>query len=328
MRRTLAMFAVLALGLHTAQAQFCIQEYKVFNHLDLGITAGSTGIGVEVSSPVGQYLQVRTGVDYMPHFKYRMKFHVQLGDEPTGKYDENHELTTFGKMAELMKDMTGYEPDEQVQMEGRPTMTNFKFLVNILPFQNKKWHFTVGFYAGKSAVARAENVIEDAPTLLAVSMYNNIYDKVLNEEPLFMGLELPPDICEKILSYGTMGLPLGTYRKDIYSEAGELLHSKGDVYRLFPDDKSMVKCKMTANKVRPYIGFGFGNTLSRDKKLNCSFDCGIMYLGKRPHLYTHDGTCLTHEVENYRGSISSYMKLARVMYVYPVVNFRITRTLF
>lgn len=322
------MLMAFTFGLHAAQAQFVTQEYKVFNHLDLGVTAGTTGIGLEVSSPVGQYLQVRSGVDYMPRFSYRMKFGVQLGDEPTGKYDENGELTSFGKMAELMKDMTGYEPDDHVQMSGKPNLTNFKFLVDVLPFRNKKWHFTVGFYAGKNTIARAENVIEDAPTLLAVNMYNNIYDKVLHEEPLFMGLELPPDVCERILSYGTMGMPLGTYRKDIYDEAGALLHSKGDVYKLFPNENSMVKCRMSVNKIRPYIGFGYGNSLSRDKKLNCSFDCGVMYLGKTPHLYTHDGTCLTHEVANYRSSIRDYMNLARSLRVYPVANFRISYRLF
>lgn len=327
MKKTLVLFSFL-LGCSASHAQFTSQEYRILNHVDLGVTAGTTGIGLELSSPMGQYMQVRTGVDYMPRFKYRMKFNIQLGDEPVGKYDSNHELTSFGKMAELMKDMTGYEPDDHVYMEGTPSMTNFKFLVDVLPFRNKKWHFTVGFYAGKDVVARAENVIEDAPTVLAVNIYNNIYDKVVNEEDLFMGLELPPDVCAKIRSYGTMGMSLGTYKQDIYDESGNLIHSKGDTYKLYPNEESMVKSTLSINKVRPYLGFGYGNVLSRYKKVNCSFDCGVMYIGKAPHVYTHDGTCLTHEIENYGANIRGYMNFVKCIRVYPVVNFRIAYRLF
>ena len=328
MKKALSLLVVCFYTSVVAHSQFVTQEYKIFNHIDLGVTAGSTGIGLEASSPVGQYLHVRTGVDYVPQFKYRMKFNIQLGDEPVGKYDSNNQLTSFGKMAELMKDMTGYEPDDHVYMEGTPSMTSFKFLVDVLPFTNKKWHFTVGFYAGKHVVARAENVIEDTPTLVAVNMYNNIYDKVVNEEDLFMGLELPPDVCATIRSYGTMGMSLGSYKRDIFDEAGNLLHSKGDSYKLYPNDECMVKSKLSINKVRPYIGFGYGNVLSRQKKINCSFDCGVMYIGKTPHVYTHDGTCLTHEVENYGRSIREYMNFAKSIRVYPVVNFRIAYRLF
>ena len=321
------VFLCLLCYVSTLQAQFFSEEYRLLNHLDVGVTAGTTGLGLEVSSPVGKFFQVRTGVDHMPKFKYRMDFGIQLGDEPTGKFDANGNLTHFGKLADMLKGFTGYEPDEHVTMVGSPTFTNFKFLVDILPFENKKWHFTLGFYAGRQNVAKAVNDIKDAPTVLAVNIYNNLYDKVLNEEEIFMGLELPPDIAEKFLNYGKMGMVLGNYRHDIKDEMGNIINKEGEPYRMYPNEESMIKSYIKTNKIRPYLGFGYGNTLSRDKKVNCSFDCGIMYLGGI-HVYTHDGTCLSHNVKDYCSSIKSYMNLFNSVNVYPVVNFRIAYRIF
>lgn len=325
--KTILLLCAVFIATTGAKAQFLTKENRVLNHLDLGVNVGSTGIGMELSSPIGNYLRLRTGVDYMPHFKYNMNFGIQLGDDPRGKYDADGNLTRFGRLAEMLKDMTGYEPDDHATLEGTPTFTNFKFLVDILPFQNKNWHFTVGLYAGGQRVAKAENVIGDAPTLLAVNIYNNIYEKVKNEEEIFMGLEFPPDVCEKILSYGTMGMILGSYRHDILDAEGNILHKKGEPYKMFPDNSSMVKSHIKTNKVRPYIGFGYGSSLRRNPKINCSFDCGAMYLGDI-HVYTHDGTCLSHDVMGYSSSIKTYMKLFNNIKVYPVLNFRIAYNLF
>lgn len=308
-------------------AQFTTEEYKILNHVGIGATVGTTGIGLELASPIGQFFQVRTGVNYMPYFKYDMDFGIQLGDEPAGKFDADGNLTHFGKLADMLKGFTGYEPDEHVTMVGSPKFTNFKFLVDVLPFENKKWHFTLGFYAGREKVAKAVNEITDAPTVLAVNIYNNLYDKVLNEEEIFMGLELPPDVAERILNYGKMGMVLGNYRHDIKDETGNIIHKKGEPYRMFPNEESMIKSFIKANKIRPYLGFGYGNTLSRNKKINCSFDCGVMYLGG-VHVYTHDGTCLSHDVKNYCSSIKTYMNIFNNAKVYPVIDFRISYRLF
>ena len=62
MKKALSLLVVCFYTSVVAHSQFVTQEYKIFNHIDLGVTAGSTGIGLEASSPVGQYLHVRTGV--------------------------------------------------------------------------------------------------------------------------------------------------------------------------------------------------------------------------------------------------------------------------
>lgn len=39
----------------------------VFKHMDMSLNVGSTGLGLELASPLGRYLNLRTGFDYMPH---------------------------------------------------------------------------------------------------------------------------------------------------------------------------------------------------------------------------------------------------------------------
>jgi len=63
------------------------KENNVFQHLDLSVTAGTTGIGIEASSPIGEYLQLRAGYDFMPRFTAKMKFDITIGGKPAHQYD-------------------------------------------------------------------------------------------------------------------------------------------------------------------------------------------------------------------------------------------------
>ena len=83
-----------------------------------------------------------------------------------------------------MKGFSGYEVEDHVDMLGKPTMNNFKLLLDIFPFKNNKhWHFTAGFYWGPSQFAKADNTTEAMTSLLAVGIYNRMYEL----SPMIMG---------------------------------------------------------------------------------------------------------------------------------------------
>ena len=163
--------------LGTAQAQDSLQteswfkKNKVFQNLDVSITAGTTGIGIDVASKIGDYVQLRAGYDYMPRFTKSIYFPVEVGGEPAVKYDAqgNREETKFDRMSKLLTSLTGYTVDDEVEMVGKPTVNNFKLLVDVFPFTNKHWHVTAGFYWGPSQFAYAENSTRAMTSLLAVS---------------------------------------------------------------------------------------------------------------------------------------------------------------
>ena len=312
------------------------KEYNIFQHLDISLTAGTTGIGIDVASPVGKYVQLRAGYEFMPRFTKRMEFDLTINGEPAIVYDEQgyKQETTFTQMNDFLYEFTGYDVEDHVDMIGKPTINNFKFLVDVYPFQqNKHWHFTAGFYWGPSRFAYAENAIEFMRTLNAVGIYNQMYDKAVNGEPLIkyegVSLEVPEELNNKILDMGLLGFAVGYFKHDIVDNAGNVIHEAGERYIVEPDARGMVTVTAKSNSFKPYLGFGYGGRMIKNRDdWHVSFDCGAMFWGGTPNLYMHDGINLTEDVENISGQVGTYVDLFSALKVFPVLSFRITKRIF
>lgn len=323
MKKIIAWIA-LACATTTATAQEEKKDFKAFNHLDVGVTLGTTGIGLDVAAPIGDYLQVRTGFEVMPRFEKNMHFNIQ-------SFDLNGQLieTKFDKMADLLESFTGYRADPEVTMIGKPTLWNFKLLFDVFPFRNKHWHFTAGFHWGPSDIAEAVNALEDAPSLVAVNIYNNIYDKIVNGEMIYNGATLGYEQRQSIKANGRLGIHVGDYTHDVLDEEGNAIHQAGDPYRMEPDDNCSVSAKVSVNSFKPYLGFGYGGRLlKKDDRYRVSFDAGLMFWGGTPSIITHDGTNLSKDVENISGKVGDYADFISGFKVFPVLNLRITRRIF
>lgn len=348
MKRIVCMMALSFVGL-SAIAQSSSQyvpvtqywkEHNIFQHLDLSVVAGSTGIGIDVASPVGDYVQLRAGYEFMPRFSKRMSFDLTINGKPARSYDKdgNRQETTFDRMSEFLYEFTGLEVDDHVDMIGKPTMNNLKLLVDVFPFkQNKHWHFTAGFYWGPSRFAYAENSVEAMTSLMSVSIYNRMYDKAVNDEDLFdfsnMGIDVSGSIeaqdliYDKIKSMGPLGFDVGTFKHDMTDDRG-VVHHAGEKYILEPDENCMVHVDAKSNAFKPYFGFGYGGRLVKGRDdWKISFDAGALFWGKTT-LKTHDGVDLAADLDNINGKIGSYVKLYKAFVVYPVLSLRITKTLF
>ena len=296
---------------------------NLFNHLDLSVDLGTTGIGVDVATPVGDYVQLRTGFNFMPKFHHNMSFDVQVGDPD--KQDDSQAKAKFERLANMLEGFTGYRVDNRIDMIGEPTFYNFNLLADVFPFKNdKRWHFTAGFSLGPSKIAKAYNTTEDMPSLMAVAIYNNMYDKISSGEGIIFNIgdyNIPifndPELEDRILNYGRMGIHVGDMRAD------------QTAYMMEPDENNMVRTTIKVNSFKPYLGFGYNNRLLKnDDKYNISFDCGVLIWGGTPQILTHDGTDLAKEVKNIRGKVGDYVDLIKVFKVYPVLQIRVTRRLF
>jgi len=312
------------------------KEHNIFQHLDISLTAGTTGIGIDVASPIGKYVQVRAGYEFMPRFKKRMEFDLTINGKPAKAYDKDgyRQETTFDRMKDFLYEFTGYDVEDHVDMIGKPTINNFKFLVDVYPFQrNKHWHFTAGFYLGPSRFAYAENAIESMQTLSAVGIYNEMYNKAFNGEPLIkyedVSLEVPQQLNNKIKSMGRLGFAVGYFKHDMVDESGTVIYKAGDRYIVEPDDRGMVTATAKSSSFKPYLGFGYGGRLVKGRDdWHVSFDCGAMFWGGTPDLYMHDGINLTKDVENVSGKVGTYVDLFSALKVFPVLSFRITKRIF
>ena len=348
------------------------KEHNIFQHLDVSVTTGTTGIGIDVASPVTEWAQVRAGYEFMPRFTKRMKFDLTIGGRPARSYDAdgNRQETTFDRMSEFLYQFTGYDVEDHVDMIGKPTINNFKFLVDVFPFkQNRHWHFTAGFYWGPSQFAFAENAIESSVSLVSVGIYNRMYEKALNDEPLIdlaslgiSGTSYSPEYIEKIykkiIAFGRLGFAVGEFNgafgvdnKGLYhaissdhysiSETGEVifddemkatyktLYAPGDAYIVEPDDRGIVSVSAKSNSFKPYLGFGYGGRLIKNRDdWKISFDCGAMFWGGTPDVYVNDGINLTKDVKNVKGQVGNYVDIFNAFKVFPVLSLRISKTIF
>ena len=305
---------------------------RPFNHLDLGLTAGSTGIGLELATPINKWMQVRTGFSYMPNIHPIVNFGVQVGDDPTTSQSK------FEKMSDLLEGMVGHEVKNSIDMEGDPNFYHWNVMVDFFPFKNNRhWHITAGFFLGPSTVATAYNTTEDMTSLIAVDMYNNMYEYFTNEtyidQPIYGEMFIDPEIGDrmkaKLERYGRMGMPMGKYKHDITDAEGNIIHAKGDPYIMMPDENSMVRAKIKVNSFKPYLGVGYKGKLSKkDDRLHIAFDGGVMMWGGTPSLITHDGTDLINDVVDVPGKIGKYCDAISSFKVYPVLNLRLIYRLY
>ena len=329
MKKILFSFALAVVTL-TSQAQ------NMFNHLDLGVTLGTTGIGLDAAMPVGDYVKLRTGFEVMPRFNYDMNFGVESFDGTGTSIDQS----TFNRMADVLYGLTGFKVDQNVTMKGKPTMWNFKFMVDVYPFKNNKhWHFTAGFHWGPSKIAEAVNAQEDSPSLFAVGMYNHIYDVAyadwvldiptpLIETETTGAVYMDPSMEKTILSMGRMGIPIGKYSHDMTDAQGNV-HKQGETYYMLPNENSMVTVEARTNSFKPYLGVGYeGRLIKGNDNYKIGFDAGLMFWGGTPSIITHDGMDLANDVEDINGKVGDYVKLIKGVKVFPVLNLRITRTIF
>ncbi len=374
MNRFLTIFASVILGssmlcnagdsIPQAQAK---HKMNLFNHLDLGVTLGTTGIGVDVAMPIGDFVKVRTGVAYMPPISVPMHFDL-MNYKPSGS---SISTSTFDKAQNLMEKLAGFEVNRNVTVNGKPDMFTFKLLADVYPFRNNKhWHFTAGFYLGPKKVARAVNAMKEMPTLVSVGIYNGLYDYIMNtdfvEEPLYGDIYIDPDkgdaLKEKFSEYGRIGVHMGEFvDRYITDENGNAIKDANGnpqhaPFLLEPYKDGTVWAEALVNVFRPYIGFGYGGFIDKAKRLNMSFDCGAMFWGGAPRMMSYEriveyktvittdeyGSQSSHkekivtyrdidlarDVQNVQGKAGDYLKIAKQMKVYPVLNFRISYAIF
>ena len=247
------------------------QDY--FNHMNLGVNVSSTGIGADIALPVGDYVRVRAGFTYMPKFNINSNFKVDF----TGNVSEDK----FRRMKDMMSYVTGEPMKDNIDMKMSPTWTQFKFLIDVMPFKNNKhWSLTLGFFAGPSAIGEAVNDPTDCATLVGINMYNNMYIKACKGEPLFRyedsnGKYHSLDVgglSDHLIEARMMGAPMGTF-------------ADGSKAIMVPNRYNQAEAEMTISKFRPYLGLGYNTFLSKNGKWRMDVDAGVMFLGGSPHVY-------------------------------------------
>ena len=273
-------------------------------HLEVSLTAGTSGFGLDVAVPVCTFMQVRLGYDYMPPFKAQFKMNLAGGGQAARQYNAqgNRIKTPYNRIQQYMYEQTGMEMDDRISLTGRLTMHNMKALVDIYPLKyNKHWHLTAGIYYGPAEFAKAEDASESQTTLSLIADYNQTYEEASDNDA--------------IKGYGRVTLYPG-------DKGGKLCLVD------FADDGS-VKISARSSAIKPYFGVGYTGRLvgSRDD-WKVSAELGVWVWGGTPELRMHDGTDLSNGVTNIPGALGDYVSIIKALKVYPVLNVRFAKTIF
>lgn len=323
--RLLLLFSLLCCASLAASAQFAdklslwCEKNKVANHLDASFTLGTAGIGLELQTPVTEWARLRAGVEWIPSFKLPLNFDL-------ASLSDNGESTDVSHIQEMVKDMMGLDMHDNITMDAKPNMLNFKLLVDVFPFRNNRhWHFTAGFYLGSPVVGRAKNSGADTQTLVGVNIYNRAYRYFTSPDfdpfnvPVGNGYYLDPELAleyhDKFERYGSVGINIGDFKD-------------GKPYLMQPTKDGRVAAKAVTNNFRPYLGFGYSSTVDRARRLSLGFEAGVLFWGGAPEIILHDGVNMNKDLENVRGKVGDYLDFMKALPVYPVVSFKLSYNLF
>lgn len=290
-----------------------MKERNILDHLTVGGTLGSTGLGLEVSAPVTRWTNVRIGFEGIPSFHIPLDFHIT-------SYTDGKVSNNFDKIQQLMEKVTDERLEEEVRVIAKPRVMQFKLLVDIFPLQNNRhWHVTAGFYLGGKTIGTAINDKTATSSLVAMNIYNRLYHRLehfdYQNEPIFGDVYLTKERYDQIMSYGTLGVHIGDYKN-------------GTPYYMTPAMNGTMNARARVNVFRPYLGVGYSGTVDKAKRLSLGCDVGALFWGGAPQVILNDGTNMNKELINVRGKVGDYLKIIKALPVYPVVQFKISYQLF
>lgn len=275
-----------------------------FKHLELSLTAGTTGVGLDVAIPLCRFMQIRLGYDYMPSFKKQFSMNLAGGGQAARQYNAqgNRIRTPFDRIQQFMFEETGTDIDDHILLTGKLTMHNMKAFVDIYPLRyNKHWHITAGVYYGPEEFAKTESTIESQTTLSMMDSYNTMCEEAGASDP--------------IKSYGRLALYPGD--------------RNGKPCLVDPADDGTVRISVRSNAIKPYFGFGYtGRLVGTRDDWKVSAELGVLFWGGTPSQRMHDGTDLSQNMKNIPGALGDYVGIIKAMKVYPVLNVRFAKTIF
>lgn len=143
-------FLVIIAALLAAGTGVSAQDNNLFDHLGVSVGVGSTGITLDLSTHVTDYVGIRAGVDIMPKFKYATDIDIDDSNRYQLAYDTWRQWYMLNNPTSTPPELR--VPDE-VDVEGKLNNTTGHLLVDVFPFGSKlALHFTVGAYMGPKDV--------------------------------------------------------------------------------------------------------------------------------------------------------------------------------
>ena len=136
MKKFLLLCGVALLGMSHASAQ---EFYGLGNRVGISVGAGLTGITIDAATCLTPYVGVRAGVDYFPNVKVNTELDLEVG-----------------QYANAYEEFTSNTLPDQIDVQGKTSMTTGHILFDIHPFKTG-FRITAGAYFGGSKIISVYN---------------------------------------------------------------------------------------------------------------------------------------------------------------------------
>ena len=98
MKKIIFLWAILSIAMMCSPVS-AQKELGIFNSLSVGVSAGTTGIGIDVATPVTPHFAIRGGVSFMPGISFDTDVDVDLKNPELGEQTSSLDLTGNMKRA-------------------------------------------------------------------------------------------------------------------------------------------------------------------------------------------------------------------------------------
>jgi hypothetical protein len=176
MKKLFAIAGALLLSMST----YAQNDNNVFTHFGGSIGLGTTGITIDLSTNITDYVGVRAGIDYMPKYKYATDVSITGLNEKQGQYNAI-------RNANPQLNLPAVTFPNKVDIEGKLNNTTGHLLFDFYPGKKIDWHLTLGAYFGPSEVLSVYTTNDNQ--LLGVYQYNNSAARTMAGFPK-IGVEL------------------------------------------------------------------------------------------------------------------------------------------
>lgn len=233
---------------------------EAFKSLAVGAEIGTTGVGIEVATPiVPDLLVLKAGVNIFGLSVNPDPINLNgLGRDLNSQIDDvNGQLSTLEAYDIHDKINTRFSDNLALNASAKINMTALKALLEVYPFQNSSFHITGGAYIGVSG-----------PSLLSADVYTDAkfwsdYKSLRSEV--------------NALNQKYQGAP-GFEPQEIEDLKVNVLDKTLQIKE--KDGKGYMNGRLDIWTVRPYLGVGFGRSLPKNR-FGVQFDLGCLYYGTK-----------------------------------------------
>lgn len=276
------------------------------SHLGVGLEAGTTGWGVNLSVPLfSNHLYLTAGVNF-PNLSVKQDIGFSADEANEKLHEMNQKIDRFNQtFLNAGLSHVDYLNDKiTVDASMKLNMQTYKVLLELYPSSHRVFHFTAGVFIGKDEFldtwgridARSWNTYQQA-----IATNNRI-----REIEKSMGVSgYHVDGLEEVLSYNVNSQ---TFRIDSRSDGS-------------------IDAAIELMTVRPYLGIGFGRSVPQRHRVGFQFEMGVWYHGK-PKLTSSNEVPYDPSVHSDVDLDKDITDVVDKLQIYPQITFRLTGRIF